>query len=90
MKLEVSNCVLIAAEDYDDLFETLVESLHNVSLWDWRNVRKAIEPDLLTEGVTADDIATAVKMAACHFMDQAEYGAWDVIDYIGNQLFETA
>lgn len=88
MNLEIETQVQISSEDYECLFESLVDSLYCAVLYRWTDVRNGLTPDLLVNGVSAQDADTAIKMAACHFMDDKDYAAWDIVDYVGNLLFD--
>jgi hypothetical protein len=80
--------VEIASEDYDDLFQTMIDSLHETRITDWAKMRDALVHDLVAEGVSPKDANTAVKAAACYFMDFKDYCKWDIVDYVGNLLFD--
>ena len=88
MELILGDLVAISAEDYDDLFQSLVDGLHDVDLAVWAKVRDALVPDLVVNGVEQEDANMAVKIAACYFMDESEYSEWDIVDYVCNQLFD--
>ncbi len=88
MELTLGDLVEISSEDYDDMFQSLVDSLHDVDLAVWAKVRDALVPDLVVNGVEQEDANMAVKIAACYFMDESEYSEWDIVDYVCNQLFD--
>lgn len=88
MELTLGDLVEISSEDYDDMFQSLVDGLHDVDLAVWAKVRDALVPDLVVNGVEQEDANMAVKIAACYFMDESGYSEWDIVDYVCNQLFD--